>query len=65
MKTNKEMINNLSRNIVSKMIKKDSTGWPPDCSVYAYQPVRPRSSSTFSEERTSSKRSSRKRTQRF
>lgn len=65
MKTNKEMINTLSRNVVNKMIKKDSTGWPPDCSLFAYQPARPQHSSSFSEEETSYGDKSSKKEQRF
>ena len=49
-------IENLSRNITSKMIKRDSTGWPPDCALFAYQPVRPASPSSFVQEETPSSR---------
>lgn len=41
MKKEKEMLKSLSRNLIHRMVKRDSTGWPPNCAVFAYQPVRP------------------------
>lgn len=37
----KEMAKDLSKQLVSAMIKRDITGWPPGCTVLTYQPVRP------------------------
>lgn len=39
----KEIIKNVSKQVVSTMIKHDITGWPPDCLMLAYQPIRPAS----------------------
>ena len=40
----------LSRKLVSKMIKKDSEGWPPECGIFVYQPMRPHKQPTILEE---------------
>lgn len=39
----------LSRKLVSKMIKKDSEGWPPECNIFIYQPMRPHKQPTILE----------------
>lgn len=52
MNENKEALNRLSRNLANRMLKKDSTGWPPVCTVFAYQPVRPQMRKTGEVEST-------------
>lgn len=37
----KEIVKDVSRQLAANMIKHDSTGWPPDCLMFAYQPIRP------------------------
>lgn len=37
-----EKMKNFTRKLANIMIDDDLEGWPPDCSVFAYQPVRPR-----------------------
>lgn len=37
----KEIIKDASKQLVTNMIKHDITGWPPDCLMFAYQPIRP------------------------
>lgn len=46
----KETIKNVSKQVVSTMIKHDITGWPPDCLMLAYQPVRPATKEDFHSE---------------
>lgn len=41
MNTQKSITAHLAQNLVSKMIKRDMSGWPPDCLALTYQPVRP------------------------
>lgn len=38
-----EMVKDVSKQLVSTMIKREITGWPPDCMMLAYQPIRPAS----------------------
>ncbi len=37
----KELLKNIPKNLIHHMVETDSTGWPPHCSTFAYQPVRP------------------------
>lgn len=37
----KEIIKDVSKQLATSMIKHDMTGWPPDCLMFAYQPIRP------------------------
>lgn len=37
----KEIIKDVSKQLATSMIKHDMTGWPPDCLMFAYQPLRP------------------------
>lgn len=37
----KEIIKDVSKQLATNMIKHDMTGWPPDCLMFAYQPIRP------------------------
>lgn len=39
----KKMATDLFKQLLSAMIKRDITGWPPGCTVLTYQPVRPTS----------------------
>ena len=41
MKKGKELVKDFSKNLIHRMVKKDSAGWPPHCATFAYQPVRP------------------------
>lgn len=41
MKRKSEIVKDLSKNLIHHMMDKDSTGWPPNCAAFAYQPVRP------------------------
>ena len=41
MKKEKDLIKDFSKKFIKRMVEKDSTGWPPDCTLFAYQPVRP------------------------
>lgn len=41
MKKEKDLIKGFSKKLINRMMEKDSTGWPPDCTLFAYQPVRP------------------------
>lgn len=41
MNVNKGSLNQLLRKIISRMIRNDATGWPPDCATLLYQPKRP------------------------
>ena len=36
-----EKLKNLTRKIVDDMIDEEVEGWPPECTVFAYQPMRP------------------------
>lgn len=38
----KEKMKNLTRKLANIMIDDDVDGWPPECTIFAYQPVRPR-----------------------
>lgn len=42
MKKEKDFVKGFSKELISRMVAKDSTRWPPDCTMFAYQPVRPR-----------------------
>lgn len=33
----KEIVKDVSKQLVANMIKHDMTGWPPDCLLFAYQ----------------------------
>lgn len=46
----KEIIKDVSKQLVTNMIKHDITGWPPDCLMFAYQPVRPTDKSNIGTE---------------
>lgn len=37
----KKIVKDVSQKVFSAMIKHDITGWPPDCMMFTYQPVRP------------------------
>lgn len=37
-----EKMKNLTRKIAGMMIDDDVDGWPPECTIFAYQPMRPR-----------------------
>lgn len=39
----KEIVKDVSKQLVANMIKHDMTGWPPDCLLFTYQPIRPAS----------------------
>ena len=41
MNKEKELVKDFSKNLIHRMVERDSAGWPPNCSVFAYQPVRP------------------------
>lgn len=41
MKIKSEATRKLSKEVVSKMVKRDSEGWPPNCGIFIYQPKRP------------------------
>lgn len=41
MKREKEFVKDFSKNLIHRMVEKDSAGWPPNCTAFAYQPVRP------------------------
>lgn len=41
MKKEKELLKDLSKNLIHRMVEKDSAGWPPHCATFAYQSVRP------------------------
>lgn len=36
-----EIVKDISKQLVDSMIKHDITGWPPDCLMFTYQPIRP------------------------
>ena len=41
MNSSKEIVKDISKQLVASMIKHDITGWPPDCLMFTYQPIRP------------------------
>jgi hypothetical protein len=41
MNNSKTIFEKLSSKLAEAMIDKDSRGWPPTCSYFAYQPVHP------------------------
>lgn len=41
MNVNKGTLNQIMRKIISRMIRNDAMGWPPDCPCITYQPKRP------------------------
>ena len=41
MKKEKDFVKGFSKELISRMVAKVSTRWPPDCTMFAYQPVRP------------------------
>lgn len=41
MKKGKDFVKDFSKNLIHRMVKNDSAEWPPNCAVFAYQPVRP------------------------
>lgn len=41
MKTKNESTRKFSKELVSKMVKRDSEGWPPNCGIFIYEPKRP------------------------
>ena len=41
MKREKEFVKDFSKNLIHRIVEKDSAGWPPNCTAFAYQPVRP------------------------
>ena len=36
-----EKLKDLTRKLVKGMIDEEVDGWPPECTVFAYQPMRP------------------------
>lgn len=42
MKTIKQIAKNVSKELVTKMVARDEGGWPPICTSFVYQPIRPR-----------------------
>lgn len=51
MNNHMEIIKDVSKRLISTIIQHDITGWPPDCAMFAYQPVRPASKENFPVER--------------
>lgn len=43
MKTIKKIAKNASKELITKMVARDEGGWPPICTSFVYQPMRPRS----------------------
>ena len=41
MKREKEFVKDFSKNLIHRIVENDSAGWPPNCTAFAYQPVRP------------------------
>lgn len=41
MKTKSEATRKFSKELVNKMVKRDSEGWPPNCGIFVYQSKRP------------------------
>lgn len=41
MKAKSEATRKFTKELVNKMVKRDSEGWPPSCGIFAYQPKRP------------------------
>ena len=41
MNAKSEATRKFTKEIVNKMVKRDSEGWPPNCDIFAYQPKRP------------------------
>lgn len=42
MKTIKKIAKNASKELVTKMVARDEGGWPPICTSFVYQPMRPK-----------------------
>ena len=43
MNSPKEIAKEISKQLASNMIEHDMSGWPPDCLMFTYQPIRPAS----------------------
>lgn len=50
MNSPKEIVKEMSKKLVSAMITHDLAGWPPDCMILTYQPIRPICNDTVPQE---------------
>lgn len=51
-----EMMKSVSQALIQRMVERDSAGWPPNCAVFAYQPVRPQKRESYNKNQDSIKK---------